>query len=102
MSSHSPDKIRNIALVGHSGTGKTSVAEGIVYSAGVTNRLGSVDDGTTVSDFTDAEKDRKISISTSLISCDWKGTKINAVDAPGYADFIGDAKAALWAELRAV
>lgn len=97
MSSHSPDKIRNIALVGHSGTGKTSIAEGFVFSAGVTNRLGSVDDGTTVSDFTDAEKDRKISISASLLSCDWKGTKINTVDAPGYADFIGDAKSALWA-----
>ena len=89
MSSHSPDKIRNIALVGHSGTGKTSVAEAMAFSAGVTNRLGSVDDGTTLSDFTDAEKERKISISASLVSCDWKDKKVNIVDAPGYAVFIG-------------
>ena len=102
MSSHSPDKIRNIALVGHSGTGKTSVAEAMAFSAGVTNRLGSVDDGTTLSDFTDAEKERKISISASLVSCDWKDKKVNIVDAPGYADFIGDAKAALWAVDNAV
>ena len=102
MSSHSPDKIRNIALVGHSGTGKTSIAEAAVFSAGVTNRLGTVDDGTTVSDFTDAEKDRKISISASLLHCEWKGVKVNMVDAPGYADFIGDAKAALWAADNAV
>ena len=102
MSSHSPENIRNLALVGHSGTGKTSVAEGIVFSAGVTNRLGSVDDGTTASDFTTAEKERKISISASLLSSEWKGTKVNVVDAPGYADFIGDAKAAIWAADNAV
>jgi elongation factor G len=102
VSSHSPDKIRNIALVGHSGTGKTSVAEAIGFSAGITNRLGTVDDGTTISDFTEAEKERKISISASLVHCEWKGTKVNLVDAPGYADFIGDAKAALWAADNAV
>ncbi|MEE2752352.1 MAG: elongation factor G [Candidatus Latescibacterota bacterium] len=102
MSSHSPDKIRNIAIVGHSGTGKTSVTESIAFSAGVTNRLGTVDDGTTISDFTDAEKERKISIAASLVHCNWKGTKVNVVDAPGYADFIGDAKAALWAADNAV
>ncbi len=102
MSSHSPDKIRNIALVGHSGTGKTSVAEAMGFSAGVTNRLGSVDDGTTLSDFTDSEKERKISISASLLNYGWKDVKVNVVDAPGYADFIGDAKAALWAADNAV
>ena len=102
MSSHSPDMIRNIALVGHSGTGKTSVAEAIGFSAGVTNRLGTVDDGTTLSDFTEVEKERKISVSASLLSCEWKGVKVNVVDAPGYADFIGDSKAALWAADNAV
>jgi elongation factor G len=97
VSSHSPDKIRNIALVGHSGTGKTSITEAIGFAAGVTNRIGTVEDGSTISDFTDSEKERKISISASLVQCDWKGVKVNLVDAPGYADFIGDAKAALWA-----
>ena len=102
MSSRIPDSIRNFALVGHSGTGKTSVAEAITFSAGVTNRLGTIDDGTTLSDFTDVEKERKISVSTSLLSCEWKGVKMNVVDAPGYADFIGDAKAALWAVDNAI
>ena len=97
MGEYTPEKIRNIALSGHGGTGKTSVAEAMVFSAGATNRLGSVDEGNTVSDYTDAEIARKISISTSLLHCDWKGAKVNILDAPGYADFIGDAKAAIWA-----
>ena len=97
MGEYTPEKIRNIALCGHGGTGKTSVAEAVMFSAGATNRLGSVDEGNTVSDYTDAEIARKISISTSLLHCDWKGAKVNILDAPGYADFIGDAKAAIWA-----
>ena len=97
MNKYTPEKIRNIALCGHGGTGKTSVAEAVMFSAGATNRLGSVDEGNTVSDYTDAEIARKISISTSLLHCDWKGAKVNVLDAPGYADFIGDAKAAIWA-----
>ena len=102
MNNYTPDKIRNIALVGHSGSGKTSLAEAMLFSVGVTNRLGSVDEGNTVSDFTDSEVSRKISISTSMLHCDWKSTKINILDAPGYADFIGDAKATLWAVDNAV
>ena len=97
MGEYTPEKIRNIALCGHGGTGKTSVAEAVMFSAGATNRLGSVDEGNTVSDYTDAEIARKISISTSMLHCDWKGAKMNILDAPGYADFIGDAKAAIWA-----
>ena len=97
MNKYTPEKIRNIALCGHGGTGKTSVAEAVMFSTGATNRLGSVDEGNTVSDYTDAEIARKISISTSLLHCDWKGAKVNVLDAPGYADFIGDAKAAIWA-----
>ncbi len=97
MNRYTPENIRNIALSGHGGTGKTSVAEAMMFSAGATNRLGSVDEGNTLSDYTDAEIARKNSISTSMLHCDWKGTKMNVLDAPGYADFIGDAKTAIWA-----
>jgi len=96
------ENIRNIALVGHSGTGKTSLAEAMLFTVAVTNRLGSVDEGNTISDYTEAEVSRKISISTSMLHCDWKNTKINILDTPGYADFIGDAKAAVWAVDSAV
>lgn len=102
MNIYAADSIRNVALTGHSSTGKTSLAEALLFSAGETNRLGTVDDGTTRSDYTEAEIDRKISISTSLLYCEWQSTKINILDAPGYADFIGDAKGALWATDSAV
>jgi elongation factor G len=92
-----PSKIRNLALVGHSGTGKTTLAEAALFAAGVTSRLGRVEEGNTVSDFTEAEIERKFSISTALLHCDWHGVKINMLDAPGYADFIGDCKTAIWA-----
>ena len=92
-----PDTIRNIALVGHSSTGKTSLVEAMLYTEGTTNRLGSITDGTTKSDHTDAEVHRQISISASLLHCNWKNNRINILDTPGYADFVGDAKAALWA-----
>ena len=76
MNKYTSENIRNIALSGHGGTGKTSVAEAMIFSAGATNRLGSVDEGNTVSDYTDAEIARKISISTSMLHCEWKGTKV--------------------------
>ena len=97
-----PDTLRNIALVGHSSTGKTSIAEAILFRAGITNRLGTVQDGTTKSDFTLAEINRGISIAASFLHCSWKNTRLNIVDTPGYSDFIGDAKAALWATDNAV
>ncbi len=102
MNIETPDRIRNVALVGHSSTGKTSLAEALLYTAGGSNRLGTIDAGTTKSDFAEAEIARKISISMSMLHCGWNGTKINILDAPGYADFIGDAKAALWAADNAV
>jgi len=74
----------------------------MLFSAGENNRLGTIDDGTTKSDYTEAEINRKISISRSMLHCTWKNTKINILDAPGYSDFIGDAKAALWAADNAV
>ena len=87
--------IRNISLVAHGDSGKTSLAEAILYSAGEINRLGTIDDGTTTSDHQVDEIDRKISISATLLHCLWNNTKINIIDAPGYADFISEAICAL-------
>jgi elongation factor G len=84
------DQTRNIGLVSHGGAGKTSLAEAFLFSAGVTNRLGKVDDGNTISDYTDDEMQRKISIGATLLHVEWKNHKINLVDLPGYADFIGE------------
>ena len=95
MKEYTADKIRNIGLVSHGSVGKTSLAEAILYSTEATNRLGSIDDGTTISDYNQDEIERKISISSSLLHCDWKNHKINIVDTPGYSDFIGEVKAAL-------
>jgi elongation factor G len=91
----STDKIRNVALVGHGGSGKTSLAEAIMYVAGATQRLGSVDDGHSTLDSDSEEQKRKISINLALAPVTHKGMKINIVDTPGYADFIGDAVAGM-------
>ena len=88
-------KIRNIALVGHGTSGKTTLTEALLFSAGATTRLGRVEDGTTTTDFDEDEIRRKISISTALAWCEWKGHKITLVDTPGFAAFLADAKNAL-------
>ena len=90
-----PDKIRNVALVGHSGAGKTTLAEALLFRAGTIPRLGSVEDGTTVTDFDPEEHARGMSLSLALAPFEWKGFKINLIDAPGYADFVGDVHAAM-------
>jgi len=90
-----PENIRNMALVGHGGSGKTSLAEALLFVAGVTTRQGSVDLGTTILDFDPEEQDRKISLGLSVASVEWKGHRINIIDTPGYADFSGDARVAL-------
>jgi elongation factor G len=90
-----PDKIRNVALVGHSGAGKTTLAEALLFRAGTIQRLGSVEDGTTVTDFDPEEHARGMSLSLALAPFEWKGFKINLIDTPGYADFIGDVHAAM-------
>ena len=95
MKEYTVDKIRNVALVGHGGVGKTSLTEALLYSMGEINRIGKVDDGNTVSDYHPDEIERKISISTSLLHGEWKDWKINVLDTPGYSDFIGETKGTL-------
>ena len=91
----SPDSIRTVALIGHGGSGKTSLAEALLYGAGVTTRQGSVDQGTTLLDHEPEEEERKLSLNLSVASLDWDGCKINLIDTPGYADFSGDARSAI-------
>lgn len=90
-----PSKIRNVALVGHGGSGKTSVAEALLFVAGATTRLGSVDQHTSILDYEPEEQARSISMKLATASIDWDGHRINLIDTPGYADFAGDARAAL-------
>ncbi len=95
MKSYPTEKIRNVALVGHGGSGKTTLAEALLLRAGAINRAGRVEDGTTVSDYEPEESKRHLSLSLALAPFEWKGHKVNLIDTPGYADFIGDVKAAL-------
>jgi elongation factor G len=88
-------RIRNVALVGHGGSGKTSLAEALLHRAGVINRMGRVEDGTTTCDFDPEERQRGLSLSLAVAPFDWRDHKINLIDTPGYADFIGDVAAAL-------
>ncbi|MFL6037329.1 MAG: elongation factor G [Gaiellaceae bacterium] len=88
-------KIRNVAVVGHRGTGKTSLVEALLFQAGATNRLGTVESGSTVSDWDDDEQRRQMSLSASICHLEWQGRKINLIDTPGDAGFQGDAIAAL-------
>src|SRR3954464_1115310 len=92
---HAADRIRNVALVGHRGSGKTSLHEALLHEAGATTRLGSVADGTTVSDADEDEKARGMSISASLASFEWRDVKVNLIDTPGEPSFIADALGAL-------
>jgi len=102
MKEYPTGKIRNLVLLGHGGTGKTSFAEAALFVSGAINRLGKVDDGTTVSDFDPDETKRKVSVNASLLPIEWAEHKINIIDAPGYADFIGDAYGAMRAADMAV
>src|SRR5947208_12992567 len=93
---HRPaDRIRNVALVGHRGSGKTSLHEALLYQAGATNRLGNVTDGTTISDADEDEKSRGMSISAALSSFEWMDRKVNLLDTPGEPSFVADALGAL-------
>ncbi len=95
MKEFAADHIRNICLVGHGGAGKTMMAEALMFTSGTINRLGRVEEGNTVSDYRVDEIERQISVSSALLFCDWKGTKINILDTPGYTDFTGDVKSSL-------
>lgn len=95
MKVYPSEKIRNVVLVGHQGTGKTSVAERMIYNTGSLSRLGKVDDGNTVSDYLPEEVKKKLSISTALMAFEHKDCKINLLDTPGFMDFYGDVKGAL-------
>src|SRR3954451_9144058 len=88
-------KIRNVAVVGHRGTGKTSLVEALLFQAGKTNRLGSIEAGTTVSDFEEDEQRRQMSLAASLVNLDWQGRKINLIDTPGDSGFQADTVASL-------
>jgi len=90
MTIYTSDKLRNVALLGHGGSGKTSLVEAMLFDTGAVNRLGRVDDGTSVSDWDDEERRRKMSINMSLIPCEWQGSKLNMLDTPGYMDFVGE------------
>ena len=92
---HAASRIRNVALVGHRGSGKTSLHEALLFEAGATTRLGSVADGTTVSDADEDEKARGMSISASLASFQWRDVKVNLIDTPGEPSFVADALGAL-------
>ena len=95
MRAYSPAKIRNVALVGHGGSGKTTLTEALLYRAGVLGRPGRVEDGSTVTDFDPEEQKRGLSVSVALAPFEWEDHKINVLDCPGYADFAPDAMAAL-------
>jgi len=95
MKVYDAPNIRNIALVGHGGCGKTSLVSAMLFDMGAVSRLGRVDDGTTVTDFDPDETERRISLQTALAFGEWKKTKINLLDAPGYANFLAEARSAL-------
>ncbi|MEU6296966.1 elongation factor G-like protein EF-G2 [Streptomyces erythrochromogenes] len=90
-----PSSIRNVVLVGHSGSGKTTLVEALALTAGAVNRAGRVEDGATVSDYDEIEHRRQRSIQLSLVPVEWDGIKINILDTPGYADFVGELRAGL-------
>ncbi len=94
MVQHDLENIRNLVLLSHSGAGKTSASEAMLFAAKAVTRLGKVDNGTTTSDYDPDEIKRQISINLALLPCEWKGAKINIVDVPGYPDFIGEVRAA--------
>jgi len=95
MKEYAAEKIRNVALIGHGGSGKTSLVEALLHVAGATTRVGRIEDGNTVSDFDEEEVRRRISLYTSVIPVEYQDHKINFLDTPGFPDFVGEVKSAL-------
>lgn len=95
MRNYPSNKIRNVGILAHGGAGKTSLTEAMLYNASHTTRLGKVDDGTTVTDYLPEEIKRKVTVSTTLAPVEWRDHKINILDTPGYADFIGEVRSAM-------
>jgi len=95
MAHYAPNAIRNVALIGHGSTGKTTLSEALLFRTGVISRMGRVEDGSTVSDWDPDEHRRGFSINLSLLPLEWNGCKVNIIDTPGYPDFLGEVKCAL-------
>src|SRR5687768_6429007 len=95
MKEYTTEFIRNIALVGHQGAGKTSLVEALLLTTGAISRMGKISEGSTVSDFDEDEKSRQLSINTALIPIEFQDHKLNLLDTPGYTDFQGEAKNAV-------
>lgn len=95
MKEYKTENLRNVCLLGHASAGKTTIAEAMLFNTGVLDRFGKVDDGTTTLDFDPEEIKRQISISAAVAPCDWKDIRINAIDTPGYFDFVGEVVASL-------
>ena len=102
MNIYTTDKIRNVAILGHGGAGKTALVEAMAYLSGLTSRMGKTEDGNTLSDFTKEEIKRKFSITTSVVPIEWEGYKINLLDTPGFFDFEGEVEEALSAAGAAI
>ena len=102
MKVYTTDRIRNVVILGHGGSGKTSLVEAMAYLSGVTSRMGSVSEGNTVSDYDKEEIKRKFSINTTVMPIIWGDIKVNVLDTPGYFDFVGEAEEAAAAADAAV
>ena len=95
MRSYKSNEIRNVVLLGHSGSGKTTISEAALFHSGAINRQGKIEDGNTTSDYDIEEINKKVSINTSILPVEWKNNKINFLDTPGYYDFVGESKLAI-------
>ncbi|HET91455.1 MAG TPA: elongation factor G [Chloroflexi bacterium] len=95
MKEYATDNLRNVVLLGHGSAGKTSLAEAMLFASGAINRMGEVENGTTVADFDEEEINRHISLNLALVPVEWESCKINVLDSPGYTDFVGEVKSAI-------
>ncbi len=92
---HPVEQLRNVVLLGHGSSGKTSLAEAMLFDAGAISRLGRIEDKNTVADYDEEEQRRGFSVNCSVLPCEWGDTKLNIVDSPGYMDFVGEVKTAI-------